>query len=111
MKNIHQFKTHLSSLISEMLTERGGAIQISSPEGRIVIRFEQDKIITVTYETGSLKKVWHHTVNGCGEFALAGKEILTILLGTLKHLINWKVLLLKRKPLLIEHIKQVEHKS
>ena len=111
MKNINSFKTKLSSLITEMLTERGGAIQITSPDGRIIIQFKEDKIITVTYETGSLKKVWHHTVTGCGEFSLAGKEVLTFLFRKLRNLINWKILLLRRKPLLIEHIKQVKHDS
>ena len=107
MKPFNSINEKLNSLLNDAMSNKGGTIQISTADARIIIKITDEGLVTLIYEKGSIQKVWNHTVTSCTELVSAGKEILLFMASKLKLLINWKYLL-RRKPLLIEFIPTLE---
>ena len=108
MNPFNQFNEQLNLLINEALSKQGGSIQINTPDAKIIIQMNDEKIVTLIYQQGTVRKVWHHTVSSYTELITSSKEIILFLVSKLKLVIHWR-LLFRPKLLMIEYQPSIEH--
>jgi len=107
MNPFTQLNQQLNLMIEEALSNEGGSIHINTADAEIVIQLDDNKIVTVIYQRGTMQKVWHHALGSCTEAISSTKEIVLFVLSKITSLLNWRYLF-KAKPLLIEYQPRIE---
>ena len=108
MNPFTQLNEQLNSMIEEALSNEGGSIHINTADAEIIIKLDDNKIITFIYQRGTIQKVWHHALGSCNELMSSTKEIVLFLISKIMPLLDWKYLF-RVKPLLIEYRSRSEN--
>ncbi len=101
MNPFTQLNEQLNLMIEEALSSEGGSIRINTADAEIIIQLNDDKVVTVIYQRGTIQKVWHHVLGST-------KEIVLFVLSKITSLISWRNLF-RAKPLLIEYQPRIEN--
>ena len=107
MNPFTELNEQLNLMIEEALSNEGGSIHINTADAEIIIKLDDNKIITFIYQRGTIQKVWHHALGSCTELMSSTKEIVLFVISKLTSLINWRTLF-RAKPLLIEYQPRIE---
>ena len=102
MNPFTELNKQLNLMIEEALSNEGGSIHINTADAEIVIQLDDNKIITVIYQRGTIQKVWHQALGNCSELMSSSKEIVLFLISKIMPLLKWKCLF-RAKLLLIEY--------
>ncbi len=108
MNPFTQLNEQLNLMIEDALSSEGGSIRINTADAEIIIQLNDDKVVTVIYQRGTIQKVWHHALGSCTEMMSSTKEIVLFVLSKITSLISWRNLF-RAKPLLIEYQPRIEN--